>query len=60
MLLFLDELKFYARDLGDFEIGGVSSYVKDKDKEKIKKFYLSENKYYLLNFNVKINKKKFI
>ena len=28
MLLFLDELKFYAKDLGDYEIGGVSSYVK--------------------------------
>jgi hypothetical protein len=28
LLLFLDELKFYAKDLGDYEIGGVSSYVK--------------------------------
>ena len=28
LLLFLDELKFYAKDLGNYEIGGVSSYVK--------------------------------
>ena len=28
LLLFLDELKFYARDLGDYEIGWVSYYVK--------------------------------
>ena len=27
-MLFLDELKFYAKDLGNYEIGGVSSYVK--------------------------------
>jgi len=28
LLLFLDELKFYAKDLWNYEIGGVSSYVK--------------------------------
>jgi len=28
LLLFLDELKFYAKDLGNYEIGGVSSYIK--------------------------------
>ena len=28
LLLFLDELKFYAKDLWDFEIGWISSYVK--------------------------------
>lgn len=28
LLLFLDELKFYAKDLWDFEIGGVSYYTK--------------------------------
>ena len=29
LLLFLDELKFYAKDLWNYEIGGVSSYVKE-------------------------------
>lgn len=29
LLLFLDELKYYAKDLWNFEIGGVSSYVKE-------------------------------
>ena len=28
LLLFLDELKFYARDLWDYEIWGISSYVR--------------------------------
>ena len=28
MLLFLDELKFYSKDLWNFEIGWVSSYIK--------------------------------
>ena len=28
LLLFLDELKFYTKDLWDYEIGGVSYYVK--------------------------------
>ena len=28
LLLFLDELKFYSKDLGSYEIGGISSYVK--------------------------------
>jgi len=29
LLLFLDELKFYAKDLWNYEIGGISSYVKE-------------------------------
>lgn len=28
LLLFLDELKYYSKDLGNFVIGGISSYVK--------------------------------
>lgn len=28
LLLFLDELKYYEKELGNFEIGGISSYLK--------------------------------
>ncbi len=33
LLLFLDELKYYGKDLGNFEIWGVSSYVKSDLQE---------------------------
>lgn len=30
LILFLDELNYYKKDLGDFEIGGLSSYISPK------------------------------
>lgn len=33
LILFLDELNYYKKDLGDFEIGGLSSYINDKIKK---------------------------
>ncbi len=30
LILFLDELNYYKKDLGDFEIGGLSYYINDK------------------------------
>lgn len=33
LLLFLDELKYYAKDLGNFDIGGISYYIKEQLSE---------------------------
>lgn len=41
LLLFLDELKYYTKDLGKFEIWGVSTYVKtDLQEQKNKEIHI--------------------
>lgn len=34
LILFLDELNYYKKDLGDFEIGGLSSYINESIKKR--------------------------
>ncbi|MCF7834600.1 phenylalanine--tRNA ligase subunit beta [Candidatus Gracilibacteria bacterium] len=37
LILFLDELKYYSKDLGSFDMGGLDYYISNKLKEKSKK-----------------------